>query len=60
MNNIKDTLICEVLDQVKRDIEVGDLTAIYELLETCPAAELIAFLPEEKWDKFTPLTQTQP
>ena len=53
--HMKDTLICEVLEQVKRDIEVGDHTAIFELLATCPVADLIAFLPEEKWDKFTAL-----
>ena len=56
---MKDTLICEVIDQVKRDIEVGDHTAICELLTNCPVEELIAFLPEEKWSQFTSLTQAQ-
>ena len=58
MDNMKDILICEVIEQFKRDIEVGDRTAIFELLATCPVTDLIAFLPEEKWDKFTSLAQS--
>ena len=48
---MKDTIICEVLDQIKQDIEFGDVTAISELLSTCPVTDLISFLPEEKWEK---------
>lgn len=46
---MKEKLIAEVINQIKKDIEIGDDTAIFELLEACPESELIAFLPEETW-----------
>ncbi len=36
-----------VIDQIKKDIEVGDLTAIHELLLFSPEENLKAYLPEE-------------
>jgi hypothetical protein len=50
-------LISDVLEQIKADFEVGDHTAICELLSSCLVHNLIAFLPEEKWAKFESLAQ---
>ena len=33
--------------QMKKDFEMGDESAIYELLEFCPKKNLLAYLPEE-------------
>jgi hypothetical protein len=41
-------LIDRVLDQIVKDVEAGDLTAIQELLFNIPEKELEAYLPEEK------------
>ena len=35
-----------VIEQIKRDIEKGDVTALYELLKHIEHEELISFLPE--------------
>lgn len=35
-----------VVDQIKKDIQVEDTTAIYELLEFSPEENLKAYLPE--------------
>lgn len=45
--NRKQELIDKVLDEIKRDVEKGDVTAIDELLKFCPAKNLKAYLPEE-------------
>lgn len=57
---MKETLICKALEQIKQDIEIGDFTAIYELLASCPDPNLVAFLPEEKWNEFAPLLEQDP
>jgi hypothetical protein len=38
-------LIDAVLEQISRDAEVGDYTAIEELLRYCPESRLRAYLP---------------
>lgn len=45
-------LIDRVIEEIKNDILVGDLTAIDELLTFVPKENLIAFLPEEEWERF--------
>ena len=40
-------LIDLVLDQIVKDLEGSDMTAIEELLKTVPRKNLIAYLPEE-------------
>jgi hypothetical protein len=35
------------LEQIVKDVEAGDLSAIEELLKFVPEKNLIAFLPEE-------------
>ena len=39
-------LIDAVLEQIKTDVEAGDLTAIEELIRQLPADVLMNFLPE--------------
>ena len=39
--------IDKVLEQVKKDVVIGDLTAIEKLLESVPIENLKEFLPEE-------------
>jgi hypothetical protein len=43
----KEDLINQVLVQIERDIQSGDLTAIEELLRFVPENRLFAFLSEE-------------
>ena len=42
----RDRLIDAVLEQIKADIEAGDLTAIEEMIRQLPADVLMNFLPE--------------
>ena len=42
----RDRLIDAVLEQIKADIEAGDLTAIEEMIRLLPADVLMNFLPE--------------
>jgi len=48
MNELIDT----VLEHIVCHVNDGDLTAVEELLKYVPRENLIAFLPEELWDKF--------
>jgi len=41
----------QVIEQIKSDIEQGDVTAIYEMLQRVPKDVLIAYLPEAGLDK---------
>ena len=41
-------LIDKVIQQIKNDFELGDYTALVELLEAVPNTSLIAYLPEEE------------
>jgi hypothetical protein len=41
-------LIDKVIEQIKDDFEIGDYTAIVELLMAVPRTNLIAYLPEEE------------
>lgn len=41
-------LIDKVIQQIKDDFEIGDYTAIVELLMAVPRTNLIAYLPEEE------------
>ncbi len=47
-----DNLIDVVIDNIKEDINFGDLTAIDELLRFIPKENLIGYLPEEQWGDF--------
>lgn len=52
---LEDSLIDTVIAEIKSDIEVGDVSAIWELLSKCPTEQLIQYLPEEKWEAFKQL-----
>lgn len=43
----REVLLDQVLDQIKKDVDAGDFTAIYELLMELPDESLVAYLPEE-------------
>ena len=45
-------LIERVLEQVKADLFIGDVTAIEELLSFVPKENLIGYLPEEEWEQY--------
>jgi hypothetical protein len=45
---MRNLLIDAVIDQIKEDVEKGDLTAIEELLGFIPIKNLVAYLPEEQ------------
>ena len=42
----QEELVDLVIEEIKRDIESGDLTALAELLTFCPTVNLIGYLPE--------------
>ena len=43
----REMLMDQVLDQIKKDVDTGDFTAIYELLMELPDEDLLNYLPEE-------------
>jgi len=45
-------LINRVLEQIKADVSIGDVTAIEELLSFVPRENLIGYLPEEEWEQY--------
>ena len=45
-------LINRVLEQIKADLSMGDLTALDELLTFVPKENLIGYLPEEEWERY--------
>ncbi len=45
-------LIDEVIDNIKKDVEAGDLTVLDELLRMIPTRNLIQSLGEERWNNY--------
>ena len=45
----KQKLIDMAIEQIKKDIENGDLTAVDELLKHCSDKNLMFYLPEDLW-----------
>lgn len=45
-------LIERVLELIKADLSMGDVTAIEELLSFVPKENLIGYLPEEEWEEY--------
>jgi predicted transcriptional regulator len=45
-------LIDAVIEQILKDVEDGDTTAVWELLSFIPYDNLLQFLPEEEWSKY--------
>ena len=46
---LNESLIDAVLEQIKKDVRDGDLTAIEELLIRLPHHRLVGYLPEDQW-----------
>ena len=46
-NKMEDPIIEAVIQQMREDFEMNDVTAIYELLEFVPKKNLLGYLPEE-------------
>ena len=44
---MEDPLIEAVIEQMRKDFDFDDITAIYELLKFTPKKNLLAYLPEE-------------
>jgi hypothetical protein len=44
---MEDPIIEAVIQQMREDFEMDDVTAIYELLEFVPKKNLLGYLPEE-------------
>lgn len=49
---MEDPVIEAVIDQIKEDLLYGDVSALYELLDSMPRKNLLAYLPEEVSQKF--------
>ena len=43
----------QVIEQIREDLENKDSTSLYEMLKTVDRSQLIAYLPEHAWHKFT-------
>lgn len=43
----KENLVNDVIEQIKKDIQNQDITALEELLHSAPSENLAAYLPEE-------------
>ncbi len=56
-NYLDSPLIDRVVEEIKRDIEQHDETALCELLSFVPVKNLIQYLPEEEWTKFNQETK---
>ena len=46
------SLIERVIEEIRKDFAMGDLTSLDELLSFVPRENLIGYLPEEEWDKY--------
>jgi hypothetical protein len=46
------SLIDRVIEEIRKDFAMGDLTALDELLTFVPRENLIGYLPEEEWEKY--------
>lgn len=45
-------LVDRVLDEIKKDVLAGDLTAVEELILNNSKKDLIAYLPEDEWESY--------
>ena len=43
----------QVIEQIKIDLESKDETALYELLKSVDRTQLVDYLPEHQWHRFT-------
>jgi hypothetical protein len=45
-------LVDAVIEELKKDMQIGDFTVLDELLKFIPAKNLVQALPEEQWSEF--------
>jgi hypothetical protein len=43
----------QVIEQIKCDLKSKDETALYEMLKSVDRTQLVAYLPEHQWHRFT-------
>jgi hypothetical protein len=43
----------QVIEQIKLDLKSKDETALYEMLKSVDRTQLVAYLPEHQWHRFT-------
>lgn len=55
LEDLFNELIEDVVDQIDKDIVNRDVEALEELLHFCPISNLLAYLPEEKQEKYKKL-----
>jgi hypothetical protein len=46
---LRQRLLDRACEQIRKDVETGDLTAIEELLKNVSSEALQTFLPEDEW-----------
>lgn len=51
-NHPESPLLNAVVEQIKKDLQEKDETAIYELLSFISPVSLIQYLPEKRWKNF--------
>lgn len=44
---MEDPIIEAVIEQIRKDFEMNDVSSLYEMLEFLPKKNLLAYLPEE-------------
>lgn len=47
---MKQKILDRVLEQIAKDVESGDMTAIAELIADIPDDKAVHFLSEEEWE----------
>ena len=52
MTDKKQKVVDAVIEQIKKDLSVGDETCLEELLSFLQTKTLISYLPEKDWEKF--------
>jgi hypothetical protein len=52
---MEDPVIEAVIEQIKRDFEMDDVSALHEMLKYVPKKNLLAYLPEEISDELKKL-----
>lgn len=45
-------LIDRVIEEIKLSIQMGDIDALDELLQSIPKENLLYFLPEKEWNEY--------
>ena len=49
MSKSRQNLVDGVVRQIRKDVDVGDVTSIEQLIEQLPYDTLLQYLPEDTW-----------